>query len=215
MANSVINQEGEGIILILNGPSSSGKTSIQKAFQKKSDHLFLRIGIDSFFDELLPEPDISRLQEEKRFDQKTSLGEYIRGITLEEDATGAPIIPLHIGPAGDRVMRGMHRSMATYAKAGNNLIVDYILYKAEYLDDLISSLKGRKVYWIGVFAPLDIIEQREKARGTSPAGHARSHYQSCHQNVSYDLELNTEKTTPEELAEEILNFIYLKGEAGE
>ena len=143
-------------------------------------------------------------------DQTTPLGESIRGIVLEEDASGMPTIPLYIGPAGDRVMRGMHRSIAAYAKAGNHLIVDYILYKEEYFKDLTSSLKGLKVYWIGIFAPLDVIEQREKSRGTSPVGHARSHYDSCHQNIAYDLELNSEKATPDELAEAILHFVHSK-----
>ncbi len=204
MAQSV---ENKGTVLILNGPSSSGKTSIQKALQKKASCLFLRIGMDSFFDELLPELDISCLGEAKQLDQETPLGEYIRGVTFEQDANGISTVLLQIGPAGDRVMKGMHRSIAAYAQAGNHLIVDYILYKDEYLDDLITSLKGQKVYWIGVFAPLDIIEKREKARGTSPVGHARSHYHSCHQNVPYDLELNTAESTPEELADEILNFL--------
>ena len=200
-------KDNQGIVLILNGPSSSGKTSIQKALQKKADRLFLRIGIDTFFDALLPEPDISRIQDERRLDQVATNGEYIRGITYEKDALGAPSIPLHIGPAGDRVMKGMHQAIAGYAKSGNHLIVDYILYKPEYLDDLIRSLQGQKVYWIGIFAPLELIEEREKTRGTSPVGHARSHYHSCHQNVSYDLMLNTAYATPDELAEKILEFM--------
>lgn len=210
MAESSEKKTSSGIVLILNGPSSSGKTSIQKALQQKSPYFFLRVGIDSFFDNLIPEPDISRIQEDKRLDQVTPDGEYIRGISYESDESGSPCIPLHIGSAGDRIMKGMHNAIKAYASLGNNLVVDYILYKPDYLDDLKLRLKGVTVYWIGVSAPLDIIEKREKDRGTSPVGHARSHYESCHKNVSYDLKLDTSKASPDELADEILKFLELK-----
>ena len=200
----------EGTIIILNGPSSVGKSSIQNALQIKSNQFFVRIGIDSFFDSLLPEPDISQLEIEKKLDQYTNSGEYIRGIRYQEDEEGNAVVPLLIGPAGDRVMKGMHRAIAEYAKMGNYLVVDYILYKQEYLADLVESLKGQRVIWVGVFAPLSVIEEREKQRNTSPVGHARSHYKSCHQNVKYDLKLDSTNSSPEESAEKILHFLTKK-----
>lgn len=112
-----------------------------------------------------------------------------------------------MGPAGDRIIYGMHRSIGEYAKVGNNIVVDYILYKPEWLDDLKQSLKGRKVYLVGVNAPLSIIEERERARQTSPVGHSRSHYDTVHLGVVYDLEIDTSKMTPEESAYLILNHI--------
>ncbi|MCH9621282.1 MAG: putative O-phosphotransferase [Chlamydiia bacterium] len=199
----------EGIIIILNGPSSVGKSSLQKALQGKSKEFFVRIGIDTFFDALLPEPDLTEFERDKKLDQETGIGEYIRGIRFE-DVRGKVSVPLIIGPAGDRVMRGMHRAIGEYAKVGCNVIVDYILYKPEYMDDLKSSLAGRRAFFIGVHAPLEVIEQREQRRGTSPVGHARSHYETCHKNVAYDLELNAETSTPDQLADQVLDFMKQK-----
>lgn len=197
----------EGVIVILNGPSSVGKTSIQKSFQKQSNELFLRIGIDTFFDELIEEPDLSNFANDKKFDQYTSQGEYIRGIDLIFDENGCPVVPLKIGSAGDRIMFGMHRAIAAYAKAGNNVIVDYIVYKPSLAKDLDESLSKCKTYFVGVHAPLIVIEEREKARKTSPCGHARSHYGSVHQDLSYDLEVDTSKFSASECADKILKLI--------
>lgn len=101
----------------------------------------------------------------------------------------------------------MHRAIAAYAKEGSNVVVDYILYKPEWLSDLVLALKGMKVYYIGIKTPLEVIEEREKGRGTSPVGHARSHYDQVHQGMVYDLELDTSKSTPEESAQKILEFV--------
>ena len=198
-----------GVVVVLNGASSVGKSSIQKALQKQAKEHFLRVGIDTFFDALIDEPDLSveQFQKEKRLDQYTVTGEYIRGIELTEDQEGNVTVPLKIGPAGDRIMYGMHRALVAYAAAGNNLIVDYILYKPEWAEDLVKNLSQTTTYFIKVDAPLDVIEEREKKRNTSPAGHARSHYDTVHNGMNYDLELDTSTSTPEELATRILTFI--------
>ena len=85
----------------------------------------------------------------------------------------------------------MHRAIAAYANTGNNVVVDYIKYEPEWLPDIQNALHGIKVIWVGVTANLESIEQREKKRGTSPEGHARSHYHTVHQGITYDLMINT------------------------
>lgn len=200
----------EGTVIILNGPSAAGKTSIQKEIQKQADTLFLRMGIDNLFDAPLPDPDLSNFEKTKQIKQFTNDGTFIRGIELKTDAEGHQIVPLEIGPAGDKVIYGMHAAIADYAKKGNNVVVDYILYKPEWLPDLISSLKGAKVYFIGIKAPLEVLEEREKKRGTSPVGHARSHYDHVHQGMVYDLELDVSELTPDQSAKKILEFVNWK-----
>jgi chloramphenicol 3-O phosphotransferase len=194
-------------IIFLNGPSSSGKSSIQKSLQKIATQNVLRIGIDTFFDALIKEPDLSSFKKDKKFDQFTPQGEYIRGIKLQRDDSGNPVVPLKVGPAGERIIFGMHRAIRAYAEAGNNVIVDYILYNPAWIKDLAQSLKDHRVYFIKIHAPLEVIEQREKDRNTSPPGHARSHYGTVHQGMVYDLDADTSENTPEEAAKRILDFI--------
>jgi chloramphenicol 3-O phosphotransferase len=196
-----------GTIIILNGPSASGKSSIQNELQKKFKPLYLKVGIDSFFDALIAEPNLSSFAETKEMSQYANNGELIRRVRIIKDAEGNQIVPLEIGPAGDRIMSGMHYSIAAYANRGNNLIVDYILYKPEYLPDLVEALQSNRVYFIGIKAPLAILEERERKRGTSPIGHARSHYNTVHKDMIYDLELDVSETNPEQSAQKIIDFI--------
>ena len=185
-----------GTIIVLNGPSAAGKSSIQNELQKQFKPLYLKVGIDNFFDALIPNPDLSNFQETKEFSQYTNDGTLIRRVRLQKDAAGNQIVPLEFGPAGDQIIFGMHHAFAAYASQGNNLAVDYILYQSGWVTDLAEALEDQKVYLIGIFAPLSVLEEREKNRATSPVGHARSHYDTVHQGMVYDLELDVSSRTP-------------------
>ncbi len=82
-----------------------------------------------------------------------------------------------------------------------------VLYKPEWISDLINSLKNEKVYLIGIKAPLEVLEEREKKRATSPIGHARSHFETVHHGMIYDLELDVSLLSPSESAMQIKSFI--------
>ncbi len=192
-------QQKAGTIVILNGPSAAGKTTLQKELQKTLNELYLTVGIDGFFDAVLPHD----------FPNGQSIvgREFVRGVSTSIDAEGHQIITLNIGQAGRRVVTGMHNAFAAYAAAGNNLIIDYILYEKEWLPELMNALKDYKVYFIGVTIPLELLEERERARGTSPVGHARSHYDTVHAHGEYDLEVDTSKMSSQEAARTIKQFM--------
>ncbi len=62
-------------------------------------------------------------------------------------------------------------------------------------------------YLIGVRIPLGLLEERERARGTSPQGRARSHYDTVHAHGHYDLDVDTSRCSPEQCADEILRYL--------
>lgn len=204
-----LSNDTQGTVIILNGPSAAGKSSIQNEIQKQAPSLFIKVGIDSFFDALIPTPDLTTLEKTKEFKQYTNDGLFVRGIQLKNDQEGHQIVPLEVGPAGDKIISGMHYAIAAFASRGNNEVVDYILYKPEWLPDLIQALQNTKVYLIGINAPLSVLEEREKNRGTSPVGHARSHYNHVHEGMVYDLELDVAAFSPQESAQKILEFVKL------
>ena len=190
-------RSGAGIVIVLNGPSAAGKTSIQKEFQKvMMPNLWIKVGIDNLFDK--PMPDITA--ENMHIWQVKNL---IRWVEATEDAAKNPIITLFTGEQGDKVAYGMNAAIAAYAKAGNNIIVDYIAYKKGWVDDLKKQLKGVKNYWVKVEIPLSVIEEREVARATSPKGHARSHYETVHWDITYDLAVSSHKYSAAEIAKEL------------
>jgi chloramphenicol 3-O phosphotransferase len=186
-----------GTIIILNGPSSVGKSSIMKAFQAKEAKPWLSIGIDNFFVAVLPPKFYLEDKPEHRL--------VMHGVA-SQDKEGK-LFTLEVGAEGQKVIKGMHQAIAAYAHTGNNVIVDYIKYEDAWIPDLKEALRGVKVIWIGVTAPLEIIQQREKTRGTSPEGHARSHYNTVHQRMNYDLMLDTSVLTPEQSADQIIKLL--------
>jgi len=204
--NEHVSNKKQGIIIIFNGTSCSGKTTVQKKLQSISKEFFLRIGIDSFFDALIQEPDLTSFHEKGILEQCTPSGELIRSIVTTHDNQGNKIVPLTIGSAGRRIVFGMHRALASYANAGNNSIVDYILYDPSWIVDLKDVLKEYTVYLIGFYGSLSVIEERERLRNTSPVGHARSHYDIVHNGMQYDLIVDI-NDSPDTIALLIKNYI--------
>jgi len=190
-----------GTVIILNGPSAAGKSSIQKAFQTlMMPNLWIKVGIDNLFD--TPMPDIT--MENLAYWQSPNL---IRWVTMSKDKDDNAVMTLFTGDQGDKVAYGMNSAIVAYAQSGCNVIVDYIAYKKEWIDDLQDKLKNIKACWVKVSIPLSTLEEREVARATSPKGHARSHYDTVYWNISYDLEVNSGTNTAVAIAEQIKEFL--------
>ena len=191
-----------GTVVLLNGPSAAGKTSIQKKFQESFKQPFLRLGIDDLFDKILPDYyGLGEIHPKGNFLEKDI--RWVETIAVE----GKEAVKLHVGPLGRKVIAGMHQTLAAYAEVGNNIIVDYILYDQEWFPELVKALESVKVYYVGLQYPLEVLEQREKQRANSPVGHSRSHYKQVHHYSKYDLVLNDYNLSPEKLAEIIANYI--------
>lgn len=193
-----------GTVIVLNGPSGSGKSTIQRTFQQLMlPTLWVKVGIDNLFD--MPMPDITP---ENMAQWQTE--NPIRWTEQNYDAGGKPIITLFVGPEGQKVMHAMNSAIAAYARNGCNTIVDYIAYKQEWLKDLEEKLADITVYYVAVDIPLEILEQRESARGTSPKGHARSHYDTVYGNRNYDLWVNSHEHSAQDIAQQLKELLERK-----
>lgn len=192
-----------GTVIILNGPSGSGKSSIQKAFQQlMMPNMWLKLGIDMLFD--APLPNIT--PENMDFWQSPN---PIRWVEKSQDKQQNAIITLFVGEQGQKVVSSMNSAIAEYAKNGCNVIVDYIAYDQAWLADLEKKLGGIKTYWVKVAIPLDVLEEREAARGTSPKGHARSHYGTVYGDRNYDLTVDSHKNSALDIAVQLKQLIGL------
>jgi chloramphenicol 3-O phosphotransferase len=201
MHMSVSPSRTKGTVIILNGPSAAGKTSIQRSFQSlMMPRLWIKLGIDSLFDGPLPDITLENLA---YWQSQNS----IRWVENTTDIQGNPVITLYVGAAAENVVFGMNSAIAAYAQQGCNVIVDYIAYKKEWLIDLQTKLAGLKTVWVKVAIPLDVLEQREAARKTSPKGHARSHYDFVYHDFAYDITVDSALQSSQEMAETIKAFI--------
>jgi len=90
---------------------------------------------------------------------------------------------------------GFHRSVAAFADAGNNLILEHILDTPGWQQQLAALLASHDMLFVGLHCGLDELKRREAARGDRPAGSAEADFTSIHAGRRYDLDLNTEDGT--------------------
>jgi len=172
-------------IIYLNGPSSSGKTTLAKALQEALKEPFLCIGIDKMIG-LMP----AKLN---CFEG----GEAPLGFSMVQgqDSTGHPIYTLKTGPFAKRIIRTLKEITLLLAAESYHLIIDDVAFGAIEVEEWKEALKPYPVLYVGVVAPLEVLEERERTRENRPLGSARSQYFKVHENVAYDLEVNTHTNT--------------------
>jgi len=166
-------------IILLNGVGSSGKSSIARALQEITAAPFLHVQMDAFV-QMLPD----------------ALQDHSDGFAYEAAHDGGqPSVVIRTGPAGARTLRGMRHAIAAMAGQGNNLIVDDVLCNGE-MPEYLALLSAFEFYTVGVFAPLDVLETRERLRGDRLIGLARWQFDRVHKDIFYDLEVDTSIATP-------------------
>lgn len=173
-------------VIILNGVGSVGKSATARALQALTREPFLHVAMDAFIDMLPPrlvgEPD---------------------GLLFEPMIEqGLPSVTIKTGVAFERVMTGMRFAIAAMASQGNNLIVDDVMLGGESLEysQLLAEFSPK---FVGLFAPLDVLEQRERDRGDRMPGLARWQYARVHQDIVYDVKIDTSAATPIQCAQVI------------
>ncbi len=171
-------------VIILNGVGSVGKSSTARALQAIAAKPFLFVAMDAFI-EMLP----------------AAMLDHPDGLVFERGLRdGLPAIAIKSGPTLQRALRGMRHAIAAMAGQGNNLIVDEVMLDAGPLQEYRDLLSPFDLRIVGLFAPLDVLEARERARGDREIGLARWQYDRVHRGIVYDLEVDTAAATPEACA---------------
>lgn len=177
-------------VIILNGVSSAGKTSIARAIQSASDTTFLHVEMDAF---------ISFLPSGHEFRP-----EWFRVEKIESECGRLPRIAN--GARGEALLGVMRNFVIEAARKGLDLVVDEVCHATE-IDEYRAGLAGCDVRVIKIHAPIEVITAREKARGDRLIGLAREQSTHLHDGIAYDAEIDTCSGTPIELAEEILRSV--------
>ena len=121
-----------------------------------------------------------------------------------------PTTPAH-SKYVERVHLGFEYSIPALAKGGNRLLVDYPFHYADSLPRCLDLISGYTVLYVGVFCPIDILEQRETARGDRKTGLARYQSARVHENSEYDVEVDTHELSPNQAAQKIISALTTIG----
>lgn len=149
-------------LILLNGPSSAGKSTLARAIQDAMDEPFLRFSLDLFLfgGNVLPA-------------RRDPNGAFSRTV---------------IRP---RLFAGFYGCIGALLAAGNDLIVDHIIETEDDLAALRRALAPHESFFVGVHCPIDVLEAREQARGDRRVGDARRDLTFVHTVTPYDAEVDT------------------------
>ncbi|KDM93364.1 chloramphenicol phosphotransferase CPT family protein [Photobacterium galatheae] len=184
-------------VIFLNGPSSSGKSSIARALQNCLDDNYLHLGIDAFI-AMMPAK-ANTLNES----DKPAEGFYWRTTTLNQQS----VHRISFGPYGKAVNEAYRTTVRHLVDAGMKVIVDDVLDGAEEMAIWQSVLAGKHCLYVGVTCSAETLIQREQQRGDRYPGSALEQASRVHCGIEYDLFINTDECSPQTCAQRIQAFI--------
>jgi len=171
-----------GTLLVINGTSSSGKTSMVKSIQNLSDRPFLDAGLDKYI-WMLP-------------------GRY-RAQPLWNEVLGKADVA---GFTGHRLVMAMHRAAVSLCDAGWDVCLDHVLVERAWAMDLAQVCQNTRAFLIGVECSLEVLEKRERERRDRTLGQAARQFPLVHLWCQYDLKVDTGLLSADECARFILSY---------
>jgi chloramphenicol 3-O phosphotransferase len=183
MLEPVPTARGPGRVILLNGASSSGKSTLARALQDALDEPFLLVSSDQFVAAgMLPE---------------------------RRDDSGPFSWWQELRP---RFFAGFHRCLPALAAAGNDLIVEHVIEFPSWRRELAALLADLDVFLVGVHCDLAELDRRERARGDRRVGEGREHVtvDRIHTFGGYDFELDTTAGVSAELVDAVLTAWRLR-----
>jgi chloramphenicol 3-O phosphotransferase len=187
-----------GSVVVLNGTSSAGKSSLAREFQERRaarGECWVVFGIDDFLPKLP-----GRWVEVDTW--KGPSGED--GVRLERTGDRARY---HIGKYGQRLLAAYRGSVAEIARCGLNVIVDDVMIEHHEWEQWRRALGGLAPVWVGVRCDVEVAVAREAARGDRATGLARGQADSVHRYPVYDLEVDTTAESAAEVAGRLEEFL--------
>jgi chloramphenicol 3-O phosphotransferase len=183
---------GSGRIILINGTSSSGKTTLVRKLQGALPDLWLEMGIDRFA-YALP----GRVQGQPTWPQ---LFRYVRPGGRSDGPFSIETTPL-----GNRFISGIHATTAALADVGLNVIVYPVILERAWLEECARLWAKLDVLFVGVRCPLEVVLRRELEREEARThGQAEAQFEVVHRWATYDIEVDTSVLTPDEAVARIM-----------
>lgn len=184
-------------VIYINGPSSSGKTTLAHALQDALDEPYLHVSVDALI----------AMMPAKVNDWTGTLD--VPGFSFKRatDASGNETFQLKVGPYARKINPAFHAMVRSLLESGFHLIIDDIAFGKEQVELWHATLQGYNVVWVGLIADIETLETRERLRGDRLAGSARDQAQRVHDGVTYDLLVSTDDKSMDEIVAAIMNQV--------
>ncbi|AKK07166.1 chloramphenicol 3-O-phosphotransferase [Corynebacterium mustelae] len=173
------------MIVVINGPSSCGKTSAAAALTNIAPGAWLRFSIDDFINALPPK-----------------LVGSPAGLMISETGTVSTGATFHM------LFDAWLSALGHLARTSVHIVYDDV-----FLDPITSkrtlsqAFSGNDIVWVALECSPDELARREASRGDRPAGMATSQLSCVDHRYTADIRLTTDRLTPEQIARKILGYI--------
>lgn len=184
-------------VIILNGASSAGKSSIARELQTILPEPYLHIGIDTFI-AMMPK----KVNELERSDCVMD-GFYFKSKIVN----GVTVPRIHCGHYAKRINQVYHSTVKHLADSGMNVIVDDIMDGVREQRQWKAALGDISLLFVGVHCSLPILAEREKSRHDRLQGAAMEQAKRVHEGIKYDLEVSSTDQTARDSAQVIAQHI--------
>ncbi|WP_338090795.1 chloramphenicol phosphotransferase CPT family protein [Planosporangium thailandense] len=187
-------------VVVLNGGSSSGKTSIARSLQRLLGPTWMTLGVDDLV-RALPGGD--------------EVDDLIRAQQDRDGPEGAQG-SIEFGPDGSvtvsedfrRAEAAWYAGLAVIGRCGTGLILDEVfLGGGSSQKRLAAALSGLPVVWVGVHCTPEVAAARERGRPDRVVGMARLQAERVHEGVIYDLVVETTATSAADCASAIASHL--------
>lgn len=174
-------------IIILNGISSAGKSTLAKAIQDAAQDDWLHVSLDQFIS-MLP-------------DGREMAPEWFTVSRTDEDR-----VSIMNGPRGGVLMETMRDFVRIAANRGIDIVVDDVATITE-IDDYRQKLAKHSTFVVKVDVPLETAKRRERERGDRMIGLARDQWERIHQGIDYDIVVSNDDDRTDACADAILTRV--------
>ena len=222
------------VAILINGPSSSGKSTLCRALHDRLVSLgngdpavsFARVAFDDVVlliaETLFPVSfvtlagaDLQRLISREPHDGRAAW-EYVDDSGSASSSDGHPRVRLVLRDDTRRLLAGIHRGWGEHLKLGTNLIIDHFLQERDWSDEALDVIEksGARIFSVGVYCSAQELERREASRADGelegrPLGLARRSNELCHSHgLEYDVTVWTDQQTTEESVDAIVAALY-------
>lgn len=196
----------EANVIVLNGTSSAGKTTLAKAIQFIASEPYQILAFDQYRD---------------------GLPDRYRGLNSPEGTTGAQGLNvvasrhngkvqtfIQIGEHMQSIMHSLHRSVKTFVDSGQNVILDHFVNNSKTAANLTTNLQSIHTLFVEVVCSQEELLRREGSRPGRFPGTAETQRALMSDCLDYDLTVDSTSTDPLDLAAQVLNHIQTSIRAG-
>jgi chloramphenicol 3-O phosphotransferase len=105
----------------------------------------------------------------------------------------------------------MRSTLTRVARTDFDIVLDLVLRDSAEMDACVDVLRTRSICVVKVWAPLHVLEERERSREDRANGMAREQFGHSAFDREYDLTIDTSSVTPEQGAAAIRSYMFDKG----